>query len=164
MSDDIPDAVEQPPWQPSDGPRPTVHTYPRRRSPALHIRIGGEWRTGTVIGRQHWPDGGFVYQVDVSVGLGYMVYRAYRWSQPGLRLLDVPAPVVVRPSSDDEPMATTMINYGLTWTDTDGAHRASAVAYDKVSGERQKQKLIAAECTAVELVEVKPGQLPTPKA
>jgi hypothetical protein len=57
-----------------------------------------------------------------------------------------------------------MINYGLTWTDLDGVHRASAVAYDKPSGERQAQVLRDAGCTEVELVEVKPGQLPAPKA
>ncbi|MER6079269.1 hypothetical protein [Streptomyces sp. NPDC001833] len=60
-------------------------------------------------------------------------------------------------------MTTTMINFGLTWTDTEGVHRASAVSYDKVSGERQKQRLEEASCTDVELVEVRPGQLPQPK-
>ncbi|MFK0154058.1 hypothetical protein ACIQVK_18550 [Streptomyces sp. NPDC090493] len=61
-------------------------------------------------------------------------------------------------------MTVKMINFGLTWTDTGGAHRASAVAYDRVSGERQKLRLEDAGCTAVELVEVQPGQLPQPRA
>ncbi|MFJ5644015.1 hypothetical protein [Streptomyces sp. NPDC093223] len=60
-------------------------------------------------------------------------------------------------------MAIKMINYGLTWTDTDGVPRASAVAYDKVSGEREAGKLRDAGSTDVELVEVKPGQLPQRK-
>lgn len=57
-----------------------------------------------------------------------------------------------------------MQNYALTWTDPDGTPRSSAVAYDKTSGERQAQNLRDAHCTDVELVEVKPGQLPQPKA
>ncbi|GGN46043.1 hypothetical protein [Streptomyces fuscichromogenes] len=61
-------------------------------------------------------------------------------------------------------MAINMINHALTWTDPGGVHHASAVAYDKVSGERQKQRLKDARCTDVELVEVRPGELPQPKA
>ncbi|MFJ9558452.1 hypothetical protein ACIRQQ_00210 [Streptomyces fuscichromogenes] len=60
-------------------------------------------------------------------------------------------------------MTIKMINYGLTWTDDEGVHRASAVAYDKVSGERQRKRLVGAGCTDVELVEVQPGHLPQPK-
>ncbi|MEU3862639.1 hypothetical protein AB0F03_35885 [Streptomyces sp. NPDC028722] len=61
-------------------------------------------------------------------------------------------------------MTITMRNYGLTWTDADGVARASAVAYDKPSGDRQKQTLKDAGCTDVELVEVKPGTLPNPQS
>jgi hypothetical protein len=61
-------------------------------------------------------------------------------------------------------MTTTMISYGLTWTDPDGKHRASAVAYDKVAGERRQQKLCDDGCTDIELVQVRPGQLPEPTA
>ncbi|WP_340375950.1 hypothetical protein U5640_12785 [Streptomyces sp. SS7] len=61
-------------------------------------------------------------------------------------------------------MTINMINFGLTWTDPEGVHRASAVAYDAASGERQKQRLEDAGCTDVELVEVRPGQLPQSKA
>ncbi|MFF6829059.1 hypothetical protein [Streptomyces longwoodensis] len=61
-------------------------------------------------------------------------------------------------------MTITMQNYGLTWTDAEGVPRASAVAYDKPSGERQKQALEAAGCTGVELVPVRPGTLPEPPA
>ncbi|MPY47188.1 hypothetical protein [Streptomyces acidicola] len=57
-------------------------------------------------------------------------------------------------------MTTTMQNYALTWTDTDGTPRASAVAYDETSAGRQKSVLEAAGSTNVEIVPVKPGQLP----
>ncbi|MFF7329619.1 hypothetical protein [Streptomyces sp. NPDC008150] len=60
-------------------------------------------------------------------------------------------------------MATTMISYGLTWTDPDGAPRASAVSYDKPSGEERKQELEKAGATDVELVSVSPGELPNPR-
>jgi hypothetical protein len=53
-----------------------------------------------------------------------------------------------------------MQNYGLTWTDTDGRPRASAVAYDKPSAEKRRKELEDAGCTSVEIVEVKPGELP----
>jgi hypothetical protein len=90
MSDDIPNAVEQRPWQPSDGPKPSVHVYPHRHQPALLIRRGGEWRPGRAIGRQRWADGGYVYQVEVNAGLGASIIRTYRWPQPGVRLMDEP--------------------------------------------------------------------------
>jgi hypothetical protein len=61
-------------------------------------------------------------------------------------------------------MTITMQNYGLTWTDVKGTPRASAVAYDKPSGERQKRALEAEGCTDVELVPVKPGTLPEPRS
>ncbi|WP_439947151.1 hypothetical protein [Streptomyces sp. BBFR109] len=58
---------------------------------------------------------------------------------------------------------TSMQNYGFTWTDPDGTKRASAVAYDRTSADRQKQKLEASGCTSVEVVPVRPGELPKPK-
>ncbi len=61
-------------------------------------------------------------------------------------------------------MTIKMMNFGLTWTDLEGVHRASAVSYDEVSGERRKQRLEDAGCTDVELVEVRLGQLPQPRA
>ena len=60
-------------------------------------------------------------------------------------------------------MTITMQSYGITWTDPDGTRRASAVAYDKASGERRKAELEKAGATDVEIVPVKPGQLPEPK-
>lgn len=57
-----------------------------------------------------------------------------------------------------------MQNFALTWTDTAGTPRASAVAYDKTSAERRKAELEAAGCTAVEIVPTKPGELPDPRA
>jgi hypothetical protein len=60
-------------------------------------------------------------------------------------------------------MATTMISYGLTWTDPAGMPQASAVAYDKASGEQRKRELEDGGATDVALIEVKPGQLPQPK-
>ncbi|WP_330342675.1 hypothetical protein [Streptomyces sp. NBC_00557] len=58
---------------------------------------------------------------------------------------------------------TTMQNFGLTWTDSDGKAQASAVAYDKVSGERRKAALEADGNTNVRLVPVEPGVLPQPQ-
>lgn len=60
-------------------------------------------------------------------------------------------------------MATTMQNFGLTWTDPDGTPRAAAVSYDKVSGERRKGQLEAGGCTDVQVVPVTPGELPRPR-
>lgn len=57
-----------------------------------------------------------------------------------------------------------MQNYGLTWTSPDGAPRASAVAYDKTSADERKTELEDAGCTRIEIVPVKPGQLPQPRA
>ncbi|MFF3928301.1 hypothetical protein [Streptomyces hirsutus] len=56
-----------------------------------------------------------------------------------------------------------MKNHALTWTDTTGTPRASAVAYDQPSANRRKTALEAAGCTDVEIVETKPGQLPEPR-
>jgi hypothetical protein len=60
-------------------------------------------------------------------------------------------------------MTITMQNYGLTWTDADGIPRASAVAYDQPSAERQKERLAAGGCSSIEIVPVTPGQLPEVK-
>ena len=57
-------------------------------------------------------------------------------------------------------MTIAMQSYALTWTDPTGTPRASAVAYDKVSAESRKTDLEGAGCTSVEIVDVKPGQLP----
>jgi hypothetical protein len=51
-----------------------------------------------------------------------------------------------------------MKNYGLTWTDPDGVPRAAAVSYDKGSADSRKARLEAEGCTAVEVVETKPGE------
>ncbi|MFE2103934.1 hypothetical protein [Streptomyces sp. NPDC059468] len=59
---------------------------------------------------------------------------------------------------------TTMQHFGLTWTDAKGRAQASAVAYDKVSGERRKADLEASGNTSVRLVPVKPGELPQPQS
>ncbi|MBL3664564.1 hypothetical protein JL475_00690 [Streptomyces sp. M2CJ-2] len=61
-------------------------------------------------------------------------------------------------------MTTTMQNYSLTWTDPDGVPQASAVAYDQPSADRRKTELEAAGCTGVEIVAVRPGELPEPRA
>jgi hypothetical protein len=60
-------------------------------------------------------------------------------------------------------MTIAMQNYALTWTDTHGVPRASAVAYDKPSAGQRKTELEEAGCTSVSIVEVKPGQLPEPQ-
>jgi hypothetical protein len=57
-----------------------------------------------------------------------------------------------------------MKNYALTWTDTTGTPRASAVAYDEKSADKRRRELEDAGCTDIEIVEVKPGELPEPRA
>ncbi|MEV5177841.1 hypothetical protein AB0L10_44145 [Streptomyces flaveolus] len=68
-----------------------------------------------------------------------------------------------RRNGDGERM-TTMQNWGLTWTDTDGRAQASAVAYDRVSGERRKAAREASGSTDVRFVPVEPGVLPQSQA
>jgi hypothetical protein len=63
----------------------------------------------------------------------------------------------------DGRMTITMQNYGLTWADPDGTPRASAVAYDQPSAERQKERVEGGGCSSVEIVPVAPGQLPEPQ-
>ncbi len=60
-------------------------------------------------------------------------------------------------------MTITMQNYALTWTDPDGVHRASAVAYDEASAGQRKDELETGGATDVEIVPAKPGELPEPK-
>ncbi|MER7053512.1 hypothetical protein [Streptomyces sp. NPDC000351] len=60
-------------------------------------------------------------------------------------------------------MPITMQNYSLTWTDAKGVPRASAVAYDKPSVDRRKTELERAGATDIDIVEVKPGELPAPR-
>ncbi|MWA08709.1 hypothetical protein [Streptomyces sp. BA2] len=60
-------------------------------------------------------------------------------------------------------MAITMKNYGLTWTDPDGAARATVCSYDKASAEDRRAKLEAGGCTNVRVEETKPGQLLQPQ-
>lgn len=57
-----------------------------------------------------------------------------------------------------------MKNYALTWTDPAGTPRASAVAYNQSSADERKAELEDAGCTDIEIVVVKPGQLPEPRA
>lgn len=57
----------------------------------------------------------------------------------------------------------TMQNYGLTWTDPTGTPRASAVAYDDPSAQHRKAALESLGCTSVEIVAVRPGELPEPR-
>ncbi|WP_369362611.1 hypothetical protein AB5L52_03685 [Streptomyces sp. CG4] len=60
-------------------------------------------------------------------------------------------------------MPTTMTNYAILWTDSNGVPRSSAVAYDKKSADRRKAELQGGGCTEVEIVETKPGTLPEPR-
>ncbi|WP_028805422.1 hypothetical protein [Streptomyces sp. 142MFCol3.1] len=59
-------------------------------------------------------------------------------------------------------MATAKRRYSLTWTDPDGAPQASAGRYDKRAAARRRRALEEIGCTCVELVVVKPGELPEP--
>ncbi|SEE09746.1 hypothetical protein [Streptomyces sp. PAN_FS17] len=61
-------------------------------------------------------------------------------------------------------MTITMQNFGFTWTDPDGTPRTSAVAYDKPTAEHRWTELDKAQATDIEIVPVRPGQLPDPKA
>lgn len=61
-------------------------------------------------------------------------------------------------------MTITMKSYGITWTDPDGTPRAAAVSYDQASADDRKAELEKAGATDVEIVPVKPGELPVPKA
>ncbi|MFJ4622330.1 hypothetical protein [Streptomyces sp. NPDC088812] len=61
-------------------------------------------------------------------------------------------------------MTITMQNYALTWTSADGIPRASAVAYDEPTAALRRTELAAAGCTDVEIVPVRPGVLPDPRA
>ncbi|MDT0608905.1 hypothetical protein [Streptomyces lancefieldiae] len=60
-------------------------------------------------------------------------------------------------------MTITMQSYSFTWTDPDGTARASAVAYDEISAERRRDELERAGVTDIDRVDVKPGELPTPR-
>jgi hypothetical protein len=61
-------------------------------------------------------------------------------------------------------MPITMQSYALTWTDADGVPRASAVSYDQRSAEHRKSELEKARATDIEILPIKPGELPEPKA
>ncbi|MFE4089064.1 hypothetical protein [Streptomyces sp. YIM B13502] len=64
--------------------------------------------------------------------------------------------------SNDERVIT-MQNYCLTWTDSIGTPRSSAVAYDEPSAQDRKAALESSGCTSVEIVAVRPGELPEPR-
>lgn len=53
-----------------------------------------------------------------------------------------------------------MQNFGLTWVNSDGTPQASAVAYDKPSADQRKTGFESVGSTSVEIVPVRPGELP----
>lgn len=59
-------------------------------------------------------------------------------------------------------MPITMQNYALTWTDTTGRRRTSAVAYDQNSANDRKTELEAAGNTDIAIAPIRPGELPQP--
>jgi hypothetical protein len=59
-------------------------------------------------------------------------------------------------------MTSVMQHYGLLWTDPDGVPQASAGRYDKRSAKRRRTELKAVGCTRVEIVPVRPGDVPEP--
>jgi hypothetical protein len=65
---------------------------------------------------------------------------------------------------DDGRMTIIMHSYGLTWTDADGVPRASAVSYDRASAEHREGELEKAGATDIEILPIKPGELPEPRA
>ncbi|MFE7485521.1 hypothetical protein [Streptomyces sp. NPDC057552] len=85
MNEDIPDAVEQPPWTETDGPEPDVHIYPRENAPGLYIRHNDRWLRAVVRARQTHPTRGVSYQCDITLGTGSGTSRTYQWGQPGVR-------------------------------------------------------------------------------
>ncbi|MFD8609577.1 hypothetical protein [Streptomyces sp. NPDC059631] len=61
-------------------------------------------------------------------------------------------------------MSVTMKNFALLWTDPAGVPRASRVSYDDASAKRREEELLASGASRVEIVAVKPGELPEPRA
>ncbi|MER5583433.1 MULTISPECIES: hypothetical protein [Streptomyces] len=59
-------------------------------------------------------------------------------------------------------MTSATQNYGLLWTDPDGTPQASAGRYDKRSAKHRRTELKAVGCTRVEIVPVRPGEVPEP--
>ncbi|MFD5208363.1 hypothetical protein ACFWNF_15735 [Streptomyces anulatus] len=59
-------------------------------------------------------------------------------------------------------MPIAMQNFALTWTDTSGVRRASAVSYDKNSANSRKAELEAGGNTDVTVAPIRPGELPQP--
>ncbi|MEU1192017.1 hypothetical protein [Streptomyces sp. NPDC005859] len=59
-------------------------------------------------------------------------------------------------------MTTATHHYALVWTDRDGVPQASAGRYDKPAAKRRRKALKETGCTRVEIVPVRPGELPEP--
>nr|WSX47566.1 hypothetical protein OG409_00370 [Streptomyces sp. NBC_00974]WSX54290.1 hypothetical protein OG409_38540 [Streptomyces sp. NBC_00974] len=84
---EITEPVEARPWRPEDGPQPRIRTWPGMGRPALYVWSAGSWRLAAVLARQDRADGRVIYQVDVDLNDSLLVvYRAYEWPQPGLRV------------------------------------------------------------------------------
>ncbi|MEV7512034.1 hypothetical protein AB0O57_29170 [Streptomyces sp. NPDC091201] len=86
MSGEIAEPLECRPWQPEDGPAPTVWSWPAGDRPALWVWSRGDWRYAAVQARHTYPDGSVIYQVAIDCdGSTSVVSRSYPWPQPGLR-------------------------------------------------------------------------------
>ena len=61
-------------------------------------------------------------------------------------------------------MTTTMQNYGLTWTDSDGTPRATVTAYDNPSAQHRKEQPEGARATDIEIHSIRLGERLEPRA
>ena len=59
-------------------------------------------------------------------------------------------------------MKSTKHHYSLTWSDLDGVPQAAAGRYDKRAAAKRRRALQAVGRTRVQVVVVKPGELPEP--
>ncbi|MFD9005046.1 hypothetical protein ACFV0T_29520 [Streptomyces sp. NPDC059582] len=57
-------------------------------------------------------------------------------------------------------MTTATQRYGLVWTDREGVSQVSAGRFDKPAAKRRRKALKETGCTRVEIVAVRPGEVP----
>ncbi|AJF70302.1 hypothetical protein SVTN_39410 (plasmid) [Streptomyces vietnamensis] len=85
------DATDARSWHPEDGVEPQVKTWPTYARPMMRVHVGGKWRRGTVPSRQDWADGRVFYQVPYDPGTSSKMARLFKWPQPGLQPIGLPA-------------------------------------------------------------------------
>lgn len=82
------EAVEAPPWNPEQGPPPTVQTWDRLHRPTLQVYVRGQWHRCPVIALHRYRDGRIAVQVDVHLDsdTSYQA-RTYRWNPDAMRII-----------------------------------------------------------------------------